>query len=827
MILESIELKNIRSYNEQKIEFPTGITLFQGGMGSGKSTILMAVEFALFGTGSQKGPTLLSTKAKDGSVILKFAVDGQNYEVKRELERTTKSVRQHPKNCHLKIGNEIQPFSPSELKHEILKILRFNEPDAANAQSKIYRYAVFTPQEEMKYILYDSDKRQETIRRAFGVEDYKNAKENAIKVSKGIKIKSKIFQDRSRRIPDIEKALRELQTEADDNNNLERENNGKKIENENKKEKIRNEIEDIDKKSRKKVEFENKKQKHEGVLENLTSDDLEDEIEQLVEKIRDREEGIIDIENKKKPTEITKDVIEMKIDDIKKIENKRGTLLHNEDEINDLEDEIEQLVEKIRDREEGIIDIENKKKPTEITKDVIEMKIDDIKKIENKRGTLLHNKSAYSQSISKLKKLGTKCLFCNQDITKEHSEKLIDEQNDALSKIHEALDEIDIHIKDILNDTGIDSIENPVEELLELKQGLEIYEQSQASLSKLKGEQKEDKGKLVDKNKKKDQIDDDLKELDEIDIHIKDILNDTGIDSIENPVEELLELKQGLEIYEQSQASLSKLKGEQKEDKGKLVDKNKKKDQIDKQVLKLKNLITELKKEIDAFPDYEKEKKEKNGKMKDIDEELIRITSTLGGIKQKKIDLKESITSTKKELTDSIRWKHKHNELETYETWIKQFFIPSTEQIEKQVLNSIRHDFNETYRDWFKILIDDTSKDSRLDEDFTPIIEQDGELQDFDNLSGGEKTSVSLAYRLSLNTMMRRNTESLKSNLLILDEPTDGFSKSQLSKVRDVLKALGSEQIILVSHERELETYVDNIFQVSRSQGYSKIKRIN
>ena len=171
----------------------------------------------------------------------------------------------------------------------------------------------------------------------------------------------------------------------------------------------------------------------------------------------------------------------------------------------------------------------------------------------------MHNKSAYSQRISKLKKLGTKCLFCNQDITKEHSEKLIDEQNDALSKIHEALDEIDIHIKDVLNDTGIDSIENPVEELLELKQGLEIYEQSQASLSKLKGEQKEDKGKLVDKNKKKDQI--------------------------------------------------------------------------DKQVLKLKNLITELKKEIDAFPDYEKEKKEKNGKMKDIDEELIRITSTLGGIK--------------------------------------------------------------------------------------------------------------------------------------------------------------------------------------------------
>ena len=65
MILESIELKNIRSYEQEQIKFPKGITLFEGDMGSGKSTILMAIEFALFGTGSQKGDTLLSKKAKE------------------------------------------------------------------------------------------------------------------------------------------------------------------------------------------------------------------------------------------------------------------------------------------------------------------------------------------------------------------------------------------------------------------------------------------------------------------------------------------------------------------------------------------------------------------------------------------------------------------------------------------------------------------------------------------------------------------------------------------------------------------------------------------
>jgi exonuclease SbcC len=67
----------------------------------------------------------------------------------------------------------------------------------------------------------------------------------------------------------------------------------------------------------------------------------------------------------------------------------------------------------------------------------------------------------------------------------------------------------------------------------------------------------------------------------------------------------------------------------------------------------------------------------------------------------------------------------------------------------------------------------------------------------------------------------------MNSNLLILDEPTDGFSKNQLSKVKDVLREMNSEQIILVSHEAELETYVDNVFQISKSEGYSRVTRMN
>jgi len=42
-------LRNIRSYTFQTIDFSDGSTLLIGDIGSGKTTILLAVEFALFG----------------------------------------------------------------------------------------------------------------------------------------------------------------------------------------------------------------------------------------------------------------------------------------------------------------------------------------------------------------------------------------------------------------------------------------------------------------------------------------------------------------------------------------------------------------------------------------------------------------------------------------------------------------------------------------------------------------------------------------------------------------------------------------------------------
>ncbi len=149
--------------------------------------------------------------------------------------------------------------------------------------------------------------------------------------------------------------------------------------------------------------------------------------------------------------------------------------------------------------------------------------------------------------------------------------------------------------------------------------------------------------------------------------------------------------------------------------------------------------------------------------------------------------------------------------------------MPTLNAVEKQVMLNINQDFNSSFQKWFSILVEDTGKEARVDEDFTPIIEQDGYEQNISYLSGGEKTSIALTYRLALNSIVQKVSTGMLSNLLILDEPTDGFSKEPLGKVRDILDEIQSPQVIIVSHEKELESFADQIFRITKIQRESKI----
>ncbi len=180
MQLRGLKLENIRSYGEGEtsVELRPGLTLFEGDIGSGKSTILSAIEFGLFGLGDVEAKHLLRHGSKKAKVEVKFEVKGKEYTVSRSLSKSGRGIQQE--ECRLEGDGVAETYSPSELKPRVLEILGFNEKPDTKSTSRIFRYAVYTPQESMKEVLSMGEgQRLDTLRRAFGIERYSWAVSNA------------------------------------------------------------------------------------------------------------------------------------------------------------------------------------------------------------------------------------------------------------------------------------------------------------------------------------------------------------------------------------------------------------------------------------------------------------------------------------------------------------------------------------------------------------------------------------------------------------------------------------------------------------------------
>ena len=186
--------------------------------------------------------------------------------------------------------------------------------------------------------------------------------------------------------------------------------------------------------------------------------------------------------------------------------------------------------------------------------------------------------------------------------------------------------------------------------------------------------------------------------------------------------------------------------------------------------------------------------------------------------------INQDLVLLEKEISEKLLIKKKISYLSELQNWFERFFIRLMSTIEKQVMLNIYHEFNELFQSWFGMLMGEENISARLDEEFTPIIEQNGYETDINHLSGGEKTACALAYRLALNKVINDLMKGIKTkDLIILDEPTDGFSSEQLDKVRDVLEQIGINQTIIVSHESKIESFVDNVIRINKNEHVSEV----
>ncbi len=179
------------------------------------------------------------------------------------------------------------------------------------------------------------------------------------------------------------------------------------------------------------------------------------------------------------------------------------------------------------------------------------------------------------------------------------------------------------------------------------------------------------------------------------------------------------------------------------------------------------------------------------------------------------------IASIKEKITRLEEARKKLGYLSGLEDWLTKNFIPMISNVEKNVMAKLKTEFSSLFTKWFGMLVSE-SFNVQLRDDFTPVIEQQDYEIDYAYLSGGERTAIALAYRLALNQVINSLLSKIETkDVVILDEPTDGFSGQQLDKMREVLEQLDIKQLIIVSHEQKIEGFVENVIRFRKENGVS------
>lgn len=211
----------------------------------------------------------------------------------------------------------------------------------------------------------------------------------------------------------------------------------------------------------------------------------------------------------------------------------------------------------------------------------------------------------------------------------------------------------------------------------------------------------------------------------------------------------------------------------------------------------------------------------------------LELKKTMQEERSAEVSLAESVKEVSlitKELRSIEKEIEKRKELEanmhkkaTLIDWLTGPFTNLVETTERQVLLNIRREFSKLLQQWFYSIAGEGFT-IELDEHFTPLIMHKGIEMDYAFLSGGERTALALAYRLALTTVINSLISTINTReIVILDEPTDGFSDYQIDKMREVLKEVACKQLIIVSHEQKMEGFVDHVVRISKAHGVSSI----
>ncbi|MGC9435171.1 MAG: AAA family ATPase [Methanomicrobiales archaeon] len=176
MLLNRLHMENFKRFRDEEITFHDGITGIVGNNGAGKSTVVEAILFALYGvrSSSLESDYLVSATAGEKekcAVSLDFNADGVPYTVTRTFRKTASSIQHH---AQLVMGEDtLLADGVSRVEEEIPRIIGTGPRDFLNT--------IYSGQKDLLALLDDKPaERKKWFMHVLGIDVLKEEGDRAI-----------------------------------------------------------------------------------------------------------------------------------------------------------------------------------------------------------------------------------------------------------------------------------------------------------------------------------------------------------------------------------------------------------------------------------------------------------------------------------------------------------------------------------------------------------------------------------------------------------------------------------------------------------------------
>jgi len=784
----SISLKNWKSHKKTDLEFGDGTNVLVGSMGSGKSSVLDAIAYALFGTlpgikGKKfKLDDLLMNRpdiSNRAEVEVRFRTpDDEEFVVKRCIERGKGTVLAELRKSD---GEILETGSSERVTEQVSERLKIT--------SDIYERAIYSEQNQLdQFLQIGKGKRREHIDELLGIKRFETARKNMTSLANSLQRKANekdrevqiLKRDESeRQIPKIEQEINDLLAEAEvkdkESQALERKLNEFKIEYE----KLRGIKEEISQMETKHSVIKAKISQLKTQMEKLRNQ-LGDAAAISLSELRGRESHLLkDYENKK---------IEVQR------EESNLNLLRNL--LGELRGRSEGLKRKISELSE---DIAKKKELQKLLEqnppDVLEKELNKIRERKNtleKEDAIAKSKiSELEKAMRELEKAAALCPVCESPLDEVKKRELLSKRRDEISSLSHKV-ESDSKILEQLKKEFLEK-EQQWKETLSKHRELEDLPQKIQMLETTKDELQQVSGNLEKTSK-------DVQELENsLDAHRKEL---------ESKGKELFEVQQQVKMREdlmEISSQFDQLVLEESELKGKL-DVCQAKFSKDK-FQDLETLIQKTAMDLTRAKELVSKNKalaaEKRRTLAEIIEKVERIRKM-----EAKIRYLRELSQTVSALQSAIG---------RVQVELRRYFLDSV----NAVMNDIWDDLY-PYGDFVgvRLSVDEDSNDYVLQ-----LRDRSGEWRAVDGgVSGGERSTACLALRVAFAMVL---APSLR--WIVFDEPThnlDARAVQELAKVlRERLPSI-VKQVLLITHNEKLEEAVSGfLYRFHRDKSRSEPTR--